>query len=137
MDFKRKVRKLKHVVIQSIYYQLLNTSNIFTYNAWTYCKCDESQACRLKDSDRSFCFICRVRVEYHADRIKNLKKISDIVNNFLTIKTDIQLGIDCDETCNNFWMYHYKTSLMDCFGFCTWQYLKNYIDTYTIYFLDN
>ena len=137
MDFKRKVRKLKHLVIQSIYYQLLYTSNIFTYNAWTYCKCDEFQGCRLKDGDRSLCFICCVCVEYHADRIKNLKKISDIVNNFLTIKTDIQLGIDYDETCNNFWMYHYKTSSMDRFRFCTWQYLKNYIDTYTIYFLDN
>ena len=81
MDFKRKVWILKHVVIQSIYYQLLNTSNIFSYNAWTYCKCDEFQGCRLKprnrleNGDRSYCFICRVRVEYHAEKIENLKKI--------------------------------------------------------------
>ena len=86
MDFKRKVRKLKHLVIQSIYYQLLNASNIFMYNVWTYCKCDKFQGCRLKprnrleNSDRSYCFICHVRVEYHADRIKNLKKIADIIN---------------------------------------------------------
>ena len=96
MDFNRKVRKLKHLVIQSICYQLLNTSNIFTYNAWTYCKCDEFHGCRLKprnrleNDDRSYCFICRVQVEYHADRIENLKKIADIIN-FLKIKTDIQL----------------------------------------------
>ena len=81
MDFKRKVRKLKHLVIQSIYYQLLNTSNIFMYNAWRYCKCNEFQACRLKsrnqleDGDSSYCFICRVQVACHADRIENLKKL--------------------------------------------------------------
>ena len=80
MDFKRKVCKLKHLVIQSIYYQLLNTSNIFAYNAWTYCKCDQFQVFRLKpinrleDGDRSYCFICRVHVQYRADRIENLKK---------------------------------------------------------------
>ena len=114
MDFKRKVRKLKHLVIQSIYYQLLNTSNIFTYNAWTYCKCDKFQGCRLKprnrleNGNRSYCFICHVQVEYHANRIKNLKKTADIVNNFLKIKTDIQLWVDFDLSCNNFWMY--KTS---------------------------
>ena len=123
MDFKRKVRILKHVVIQSIYYQLLNTSNIFTYNAWTYCKCDEFQGCRLKprnrleNGDRSYCFICRVRVEYHAEKIENLKKIADIINTFLAIKTDIQLFLDYDESCNNFWMYHYKTSSMDRLDF--------------------
>ena len=142
MDFKRKVQKLKHLVIQSIYYQLLNTSNIFTYNAWTYCKCDEFQGCRLKprnrleNGDRSYCFNRCVRVEYHADRIENLKKIADIINNFLKIKADIWLCIDFDPSCNNFWMYHYKTSWIDHFGECRWKYLKNYIDTYNICFID-
>ena len=85
MDFKREVRKLNYLVIQSIYYQLLNTSNIFTYNAWTYCKYDEFQGCRLKprnrleNGDRSYCFICHVWDEYHADKIENLKKIADII----------------------------------------------------------
>ena len=142
MDFKRKVRKLKHLVVQSIYYQLLNTSSIFMYNAWTYCKCDEFQGCRLtprnrlENGDRSYCFICRVRVEYHADRIENLKKIADIINNVLKIKTDIQLCVDFDPSCNNFWMYHYKTSWIDHFGECRWKYLKKYIDTYNICFID-
>ena len=45
-----------------------------------------------------------------AGRIENLKKIADIINNFLKIKTDIQLCVDFDSSCNNFWMYHYKTS---------------------------
>ena len=119
MISKKKVRKLKHLVIQSIYYQLLNTSSIFRYNAWTYCKCNEFQGCRLKprnrleNNDRSYCFICRVRVVYHADRIENLKKIAGIINNFLEIKNDIQLCLDFDPSCTNFWMYHYKTSWID------------------------
>ena len=98
MDFKRKVWKLKNLVIKNIYYQLLNTSNIFRYNAWTYCKCDEFQGCRLKprnrleNGDRSYCFICRVQVEYHAEKIENLKNIGDIINNFLAIKTDMLIS---------------------------------------------
>ena len=71
-----------------------------------------------------------------AGRIENLKKIADIINNFLKIKTDIQLCIDFDPSCNNFWMYHYKTSWIDHFGECRWKYLKNYIDTYNICFID-
>ena len=141
MDFKRKVQKLKHLVIQSTYYQLLNTSNVFTYNAWTYCKCDEFQACQLKprirleNGDRSYCFICCVRVDYHADRIENLKKIADI-SNFLKMKIDIHLCVDFDPSCTNFSMYHYKTSWIDHFGECRWKYLKNYIDMYNICFID-
>ena len=115
MDIKRKVRKNKTFSYSKYtYYQLHNTSNIFTYNAWRYCKCDEFQGCRLKprnrlgDGDRPYCYICRVGITYHADRIENFKKIADIIKSFLEIKTDIQLCIDFDPSCNIFWMYHYK-----------------------------
>ena len=70
-------------------------------------------------------------------KMKNLKKIVDVVNNFLEIKTAIQLCIDFDAACNNFWMYHYKKNWMDPFGRCTWKYLKSYIDMYDICFKDN
>ena len=53
------------------------------------------------------------------------------------MKKDIQLSIDFDPSCKNFWMYHYKTSWKNRFGFCKWQYIKNYIDTYDICFNDN
>ena len=64
----------------------------------------------------------------------NIKKKLQIF--FLKIKNDIQLCIDFDPSCNNFWMYHYKTSWIDHFGECRWKYLKNYIDTYNISFID-
>ena len=73
MVSKNKVKKL-NILVKGIYYKLLNSSYIFTYNAWIYCKCDQFQACRLGDGERSYCFICRVRVSYHSDRIENLKK---------------------------------------------------------------
>ena len=60
-----------------------------------------------------------------------------MINNFLEIKTDIQLCIDFDTSCNNFLMYHYRTTWIDHFGEFRWRYLKNYIDMYTICFLDN
>ena len=34
-------------------------------------------------------------------------------------------------------MYHYRTTWIDHFGEFRWWYLKNYIDMYTICFLDN
>ena len=79
MVSKRKVKKLKHLLIKSIYYQLLNTSQIFMNSSIRYCKCDDFQGCRFKpicsilDGERSYCFVCRVGVELHADRIANLK----------------------------------------------------------------
>ena len=108
-----KVKKLKHLLIKSIYYKLLNTSYIFTYNAWNYCKCDQFQGCRLKprikleNGDRSYCFVCGIQVVYHSDKIKNLKKIADIINNYLELKNDIQLCVDFDPLCEHFCLYHY------------------------------
>ena len=95
------------------------------------------QGCRLKFStlnvERSYCFVCRVRVEFDADRIANLKKIKDIINKFHEIKISIQRY---DPTCNNFWIYHYSTSWVDRFDRFRWKYLKDYIDTYDICFKD-
>ena len=125
----KKVRKLKHLVVKSVYYKLLNTSNIFTYNAWNYCKCDQFQGCRfkprnsLKSGERYYPYICRVGVGYHADKMENLTKIAEIINNILEMKEDIRLFIDFDPSCENFWLYHYKTSCQDCFGICKWKYL--------------
>ena len=63
-------------------------------------------------ADRNYCQICRAGVIYDEERIKNLRKITDVYNNFLNIKEDIQLCIDFDSTCDKFWMYHYKKSWM-------------------------
>ena len=85
----RKVRKLKHLALRSIYYKLLNTFCIFTYNRWRYCRCDQFQGCWLKLihggllGDKNYCYFCRVGVTYDAEKIENLMKIADVTYNFL------------------------------------------------------
>ena len=112
----KKVRKLKHLVVKSVNYKLLNTSYIFTLNTWNYCRCNQFQGCRfaprnwLESGEGYYCYICRVGVTYHSDRTEKLNKIADIINNILKMKKDIQLRIDFDSSCENFWLYHCKTS---------------------------
>ena len=130
----RSPRKLKHLTLKGIYYKLLNTSCIFTCNRSNNCSCDQFQGCWLKplwhtiDGKRNYCYVCRVGVTYNADRIQKLTKIADIFDNYREIKKDIQLCITFDPECDEFWMYHYRTSGKGRFGFCYWCYLKNYID---------
>ena len=60
-------KKIK-TLVKSVYYKLLSTSYIFTYNAWNYCKCYQFQGCRFKprnsleSGERYYCYICRVGV---------------------------------------------------------------------------
>ena len=98
--------KLKDLAMKSSYYRLLNTFCIFTNSHWIFCQCDQSQGCQSKPvngmlADKSYCYICHVGVIYVEERIKNLRKIADVYNNFLNIKdifsyvlTSIQLAIN-------------------------------------------
>ena len=92
-------KKIK-TLVKSVYYKLLSTSYIFTYNAWNYCKCYQFQGCRFKprnsleSGERYYCYICRVGVWYHADKMENLTKIAETINNILEMKEDIWLSID-------------------------------------------
>ena len=68
-----KPRKLKHLTLSHIFYQLLNTSYIFTYNSFLYCSCDKFQGCHSKlvngmIADRNFCYVCRVKVTYDEEK---------------------------------------------------------------------
>ena len=40
-------RKSKHLALEEIHYQLVNTSMIFTYASSTYCECDKFSGCNL------------------------------------------------------------------------------------------
>ena len=78
-----KPRKLKHLTLSQIFYQLLNTSYIFTYNCFMYCSCDKFQGCRSKQingmiADQNYCYICRIKVTYDEEKIKKLKKKSHL-----------------------------------------------------------
>ena len=101
--FLDRPHQLNHLVLKSIYYRLLNTSCIFTYNCWIYCQCDQFQGCRLKPinrilGDKNYCYVCRVGVTYDEEKIKNIRKIADVTYNFHKIKEDIKLCIDFDST---------------------------------------
>ena len=81
-------RKLKHLALKSVYYRLLNTSYIFTYNIVLQCRCNEFQGCRTKPvngliADRNYCYVCRVKVTYDEEKTKSFKKIAFVCNNFL------------------------------------------------------
>ena len=39
---------VSNLVLSSVYYKLLNTSSIFTYNCWKHCLYDKLQRCRSK-----------------------------------------------------------------------------------------
>ena len=129
-----KPRKLKHLVLSSIFYRLLNTSYIFTYNSFLYCPCDQFQGCHTKPvnsiiADRNYCYICHVKVTYN-EKQRKMKKMAFVYNNFLEIKQDIQLCIDFDPNCKNVWMYHYKETYGSSFANFKWRYLKSLIDYY-------
>ena len=77
-------------------------------------------------ADRNYCYICRIGVTYNEEKIRNMKKMLLIHNNFLEIKKDIQLCTDFHPT----WMHHYKTSYVTGLGNCKWHYLQSFIDEY-------
>ena len=98
-------RKLNYLATKRIYYRLLNTSCMFTNSCCIYCRHDQFRGCRSKPlnsmlADRNHCYIYRVGVTYDEEKIKNLRKIVDVTNNFLNIKEDIQLCINFDSRCN-------------------------------------
>ena len=129
-----KPRKLKHLALQSVYYRLLNTSYIFTYNSYLYCRCDEFQGCPTKATngmiaDRKY-YVCHVKVTYNEEKIKSLEKIAFIHNNFLEIKKDRQLCIDFDSSCKDFWIDHYIKTSETGLGNFKWQYLYSWIHHY-------
>ena len=84
-------QKLKHLMPSNVYYKLLNTSYIFIYNRWKYCRCNEFQGCRSKPinciiADRNYCYVCRVGVTYNKEKIRNIKKYCLFIIIFLKLK---------------------------------------------------
>ena len=131
----RTAPKLKHLALKRIYYKLLNTSYIFTYNHWRNCSCDQFQGCRLKplwstlSGKRNYCFVCGVGVTYNADKIQKLTKIADVFINFCETQKDIQLCVDFDPECDEFWLYDYRiTNKRREFNKTYWRYLHNFAE---------
>ena len=78
-------------------------------------------------ADRNYFYVCLVKVTYNEEKVKSLKKMAIIHNNFLEIKKHMQLCIDFDPSCQVFCIYHYrKTSETGLRNF-KWQYLYSWI----------
>ena len=118
-------RKLKHLALEEIYFQLVNTSMIFTYASWRYCKCDEFSGCRIKPrhkrltAERNCCFVCRTKITFNIDRIYKINKIKKIINTYLDLKEHIQLCIDFGH--EKFWFYVYSKR------YSSYPHLQSYI----------
>lgn len=135
-------KKLKHIALKEIHYQLLNTCLIISSIGWRYCRCYLYQGCRERPSHRNLmgekylCIICQIKKTYNMDRLYNISKIEKVWKLYINLKKDLQHFL---ATCSyqNFWLYHYsrsfysKKSKKDML-------LKNYIkENYThICFLD-
>ena len=62
------------------------------------------------------------------EKISNLRKIAPVHYNFIEIKKDIQLCIDYDPSCKDFWMYHYRRTVKRGFRmtiYFQWEYLSS------------
>ena len=84
-------------------------------------------------TNRNYCYVCRVKVTYDEEKIINLRKIASVHYNFIEIKKDIQLCIDYDPCCEDFWMYHYRRTVKRGFRitiYFQWEYLSSWINQY-------
>ena len=86
-------------------------------------------------TDQNYCYVCGVKVTYDEEKIKSLKKIAFICNSFLEIKEDIQLCIDLDPSCQDFWMHHYRKTLVTGFGNFNKKTCFFFSDYFFVYFI--
>ena len=79
-------QKLKHLVLMEIYYQLINTSLILTYNRFNHSKCYQFSGCHMNplhrrlSGERNYCFICQLRINYNIDKIYKIVRILNVIN---------------------------------------------------------
>ena len=102
-------KKLKHIVLKKVHYQLANTCLIISSVGWHYCNCWRYHGCRARPThihlfgERNYC-ICQMKT-FNPYKIYNLDKIQDVFNNFLSLKKKLQIFLN--NSYSNFWLYHY------------------------------
>ena len=140
-------RKLKHLALKEVHYQLINTYLIISSVGWQYCNCWEFSGCREQQShtnlrgDRNYCYICQIKKTFNLDKMYKLVKIQEVFNTFLELKKDLQIFLD--NGFSNFWLYYYSAQFIyNKLGNRKRKhkhmYLKNYINHsyYNICYLD-
>ena len=124
-------QKLKHLALMEIYYQLINTSLILTYNSFNHCNCYKFSGCRMKPlhrrlrGERNYCYICQLKVNYNIDKIYKIVRIFDIYNAYVLLKDDLQQCLD--QGYEKFWFYNYHILGKRKFDTVYDKYLKGFI----------
>ena len=60
-------KKLKHISLKEVYYQLVKTCLIISSVGWRYCNCWRYHGCRAQPThlnllvERNYCIICQIR----------------------------------------------------------------------------
>ena len=104
-------KKLKHITLKEVHYQLVNTCLIISTVGWRYCNCWRYYGCRARpihtnqSGKRNYCIICQIKKTFNLDKIYNLNQIQDVFNNFLSLKKELQIFLN--NGYRNFWLYHY------------------------------
>ena len=107
------VKKLKHLALKEIHYQLLNTSMIIKNEGYCYCTCWKHSGCRQRPSfnnligKKSYCSICQIHETYSMERLHQLKSIQQTWKLYIEFKEDLQEFIRITRFFN-FWVKHYS-----------------------------
>ena len=89
------VKKLKHIALKEIHYQLLNTCLIISLEGYCYCVCWKYVGCRSRPShddllgSRNYCKICQIKKICNMDRMYNLQTIQQTWKLYGELKTDL------------------------------------------------
>ena len=104
-------KKLRHIALKEVHYQLVNTCLIISLVGWRYCNCWRYSGCRARpihtnlSGERNYCIMCQIKKKFNLDKIYNIVKIQDVFNTFLELKKELQVFLN--NGYSNFWLYHY------------------------------
>ena len=105
-------KKLRHIALKEVHYQLVNTCLIISSVGWRYCNCWRYSGCRARpihtnlSGERNYCIMCQIKKKFNLDKIYNIAKIQDVFNTFLELKKELQVFLN--NGYSNFWLYHYS-----------------------------
>ena len=132
-------KKLKHIALKEIHYQLINTCLVISSQAHCYCVCWKYSGCRLRPSHndfmgaRNYCKICQIKIIYNMDRLYNLKSIQQTWKLYVELKEDLQEFKNVTKH-RSFWFKHYRRQFSRKYAGSTQRmHLKNYIEQSYIY----
>ena len=93
-------KKLKHILLKEVHYQLVNTCLIISSFGWRYCNCWRYYGCRARTThlnlfgERNYYIICQIKKTLNLDKIYNLDKIQQVFSNFLSLKKELQIFLN-------------------------------------------